>query len=309
MIIFFKMDKESQGLIETPCRTYKRRWYVLCMLSLLSCIQNGVWATWGPIAQSAKLAFDWTDTTIFMLVNSGNIALIVVMIPATWLLRVKGLRISFILCSIIMTVGTAVRCITSDPTNATWLIFIGQSLNGVAGTIAFAGPSLLSEQWFPHNQRTTATAISLMFSSVGAALAFVVGPLIVQQPAVNNNNITDNRNMSVIYNFTDGNHTDITEIRERIMIFNYLQFGMSALLTIVSILYLPDKPPKPPSATAAEDRIDFISSMKQIKTILAYSNYLWIFDRSIWCYQCNVRCLPSSIVNIAGRSWLVRFLW
>ncbi|KAJ8309448.1 hypothetical protein KUTeg_014322, partial [Tegillarca granosa] len=234
------MDKDNQGLIETPCRTYKRRWYVLCMLSLLSCIQNGVWATWGPIAQSAKLAFDWTDTTIFMLVNSGNIALIVVMIPATWLLRVKEIS------------KQPGKCQNSELLNIHLLIFIGQSLNGVAGTIAFAGPSLLSEQWFPHNQRTTATAISLMFSSVGAALAFVV------------------------------------------------EFGMSALLTIVSLLYLPDKPPTPPSTTAAEDRIDFISSITQIKTILAYSNNLWIFDRSIWCYQCNVRCLPSSIVNIAA---------
>jgi hypothetical protein len=42
---------------QTPIETgvYKRRWYVLLVLSLCVTLQNASWGTWGPIAESAKV--------------------------------------------------------------------------------------------------------------------------------------------------------------------------------------------------------------------------------------------------------------
>jgi nitrate/nitrite transporter NarK len=48
-------------------------------------------------------------------------------------------------------------------------------LNGVAGTVPFAGPALVANTWFPPNQRTTATAILSIFNYGGLAMAFVIG--------------------------------------------------------------------------------------------------------------------------------------
>lgn len=36
-------------------RVYKKRWYVLLVLSVCVTLQNAVWASWGPIAESAKV--------------------------------------------------------------------------------------------------------------------------------------------------------------------------------------------------------------------------------------------------------------
>jgi hypothetical protein len=77
-------------------KVYYTRWYVLFCLSLLTCIQNVIWIGYGPVAQSAKAVYDWSDTMVDMLVNFGNIACIIAIIPASWVLDVKGMCYSII---------------------------------------------------------------------------------------------------------------------------------------------------------------------------------------------------------------------
>lgn len=48
-------------------------------------------------------------------------------------------------------------------------------LNGIAGTVPFAGPAQVANTWFPPHQRTTATAILSIFNYGGVAMAFVIG--------------------------------------------------------------------------------------------------------------------------------------
>lgn len=62
------------------------------------------------------------------------------------------------------------------------LIHGGQFLNGLAGpTIMSAGP-YLSTTWFAPDQRATATAVASLFSYLGGAASFIVGPLAVPAP-------------------------------------------------------------------------------------------------------------------------------
>lgn len=62
------------------------------------------------------------------------------------------------------------------------LIHGGQFLNGLAGpTIMSAGP-YLSTTWFAPDQRATATAVASLFSYLGGAASFLVGPLVVPAP-------------------------------------------------------------------------------------------------------------------------------
>lgn len=56
----------------------------------------------------------------------------------------------------------------------------GQLLNGLAGPVTQAAPTLLSSTWFPTEQRTTSTAVAALCGSLGVALSFVVGPLVVK---------------------------------------------------------------------------------------------------------------------------------
>lgn len=55
----------------------------------------------------------------------------------------------------------------------------GQLFNGFAGPVTQAAPTLLSSTWFPSEQRTTATAVAALCGSLGIAVSFMIGPLVV----------------------------------------------------------------------------------------------------------------------------------
>ena len=56
----------------------------------------------------------------------------------------------------------------------------GQLLNGLAGPVTQAAPTLVSSTWFPSEQRTTATAVAALCGSLGIAISFMIGPLVVK---------------------------------------------------------------------------------------------------------------------------------
>ena len=55
------------------------------------------------------------------------------------------------------------------------LIHFGQFLNGLAGPIAMGAPPTISAEWFPPEQRTTATAIATVTNTLGLAVSFLLG--------------------------------------------------------------------------------------------------------------------------------------
>lgn len=60
-------------LAPVPGRVYGRRWLVLLVFSLLGFAQGLVWNSWGPIQNSARLAFGFSSWDIALLVLWGPI--------------------------------------------------------------------------------------------------------------------------------------------------------------------------------------------------------------------------------------------
>ena len=72
-------------------QVFKRRWYILILFSLVSAAQSTIWNTWGPIAQSAQMAFGWSLGEIALLTNWGCIMYVSSMVFFSWLMDVKGM--------------------------------------------------------------------------------------------------------------------------------------------------------------------------------------------------------------------------
>ena len=84
---------ETQPLLgadKSATTVYTRRWYLLLLFSLVALIQTLIWATWGPISQSAEAAFSWDDSNIAMCVWMGNVPFALFCIPLAWLMDHKG---------------------------------------------------------------------------------------------------------------------------------------------------------------------------------------------------------------------------
>ncbi|XP_067686516.1 solute carrier family 49 member 4 homolog [Haliotis asinina] len=264
-----KVADEDCPLLDSTrnIKSYRRRWYVLAVFSYAAFLQSGVWNTFGPIAQSAKAVFGWSNASLGMLNNWGNIVYILCMFPVAWLMDVKGLRVSMLLCSVTMVFMTSIRCITSDPEPATWLINVAAIVNGVTSTVPVAGPALLSATWFPPKQRATATAVSTISSSIGMSVSFIIGPFMVPQPEEPSLNMTDmiSLNSSSEMNSSGFSLTpaaNISEVRGGIMRLMYTECAACVLLLLLVVVYFPAKPPSPPSLTASIDRTSYLHGIK-----------------------------------------------
>ncbi|CAH1786068.1 unnamed protein product [Owenia fusiformis] len=169
-------DPNTTNKTET---VYGRRWYILLLFSVVSATQAAVWNTFGPVADSAKIVFQWEDSVLALLPALGNIAYILTVAFGAWIMDVKGMRVAMVGATGLLFLGTLFRCFTTDPIAATWLVLIGSVFNGIAGTVPFGGPPLLSALWFPANQRASATAISTVMNYLGMAFSFIVGQLAI----------------------------------------------------------------------------------------------------------------------------------
>ncbi|KAM9343135.1 solute carrier family 49 member 4 isoform 1-T1 [Pholidichthys leucotaenia] len=230
-------------------RVYGIRWLVLTLFSLLALMQGMVWNFWGPIQNSAARAYGFTKSDIAVLVLWGPVGFIPWLL-FMWLLDKKGLRASLLLSALFMLLGSALRSVPlTDQPIRRWLIHGGQLLNGLAGpTIMSAGP-FLSTTWFGPDQRATATAVASLFSYLGGAASFVIGPLIV--PAPNDTQAGGSFSRGVFD----------SSIRNSIQLVMYAELIVIALLFGMVLLCFPSRPPMPPSVAAASQRLSYRSSI------------------------------------------------
>ena len=199
------------------------------------------------------------------------------------------------LATISLVVGTGLRCITANPSPATWLIHTGQIIIGLGGPVGQASATLLSSAWFPPNQRITATAIGSLACYCGTALSFVIGPHLVDDFDSVNVNPGDREQ-------------EIHRLSDQIMRMMYIHFGFTCGLFVLAVLSFPAKPPKPPSATATMERVVFKDGLiklfknPQFQLIaLAYGLTTGVY--SAWCSDLALNLKSFDIPNETA-SWL-----
>ena len=117
-------------------------------------------------------------------------------------------------------------------------------LNGISGVTICAGPPLISSQWFPTSERTTATSINLAFNMLGNGLSMLLGPRLVHTPA--------------------NNHTAVEHVRHEIDLYMYSHAGVAVTLFVLFCVYFPSKPPHPPAPSSAIQRTQFLPGIKAL---------------------------------------------
>ena len=199
--------------------------------------------------------------------------------------------------SFCFTLGTGLRCITSQSTPATCLIHIGQIVVGIGGPVAQAASTALSSIWFPPNQRTTATAVGSVGIYMGLALSFVMGPYIVED--------IDKYHATPSHPEYDA---IIEKLTHQIMRLMYIHFGISCGLLLLACFTFPHKPPKPPSPTATMTRIGFKKGfIKLLKNpqcqLVAFAYGLTSGVYAGWCGDLALN-LKQSHIDDETSSWL-----
>ncbi|MBN3282433.1 DIRC2 protein, partial [Polyodon spathula] len=313
--------QSDSSFVQPVSRVYNRRWLVLGLFSLLGFMQGMVWNTWGPIQNSAKLAYGFTSIDIAMLVLCGPVGFIPWFL-FMWLMDKKGMEVKLLFCKfppipgfIMSLVNASVYssfsvtsghllygCVWSTESSLrtrgdlycltipTRLIHGGQLLNGLAGPTFMSAPPLLSTTWFAPDQRATATAVAALLSYLGAACSFLIGPLVVPAP----------NQTALLLSSADKSSA---HIRDRVQIVLYAEFGMVILLFASVVAYFPSRPPLPPSVAAASQRLSYrssfyrlLSNFRFLMIALAYSVPLGILAG--WSGVLDMILTPAKVSQV-----------
>lgn len=141
-------------------RSYPRRWYILAIYSMFACLQACIFNTWGPIAQSVKMGFCWSDATVAW---TNNVMLIVGILAAPFsysILSRWGLRWTVVLSGAgSLALGALLRCVSLEGEVLQWTSLVCGALNGWSSIMIECTLTVLSVKWFPTNERTTATGV------------------------------------------------------------------------------------------------------------------------------------------------------
>ncbi|KAK4294091.1 hypothetical protein Pmani_033260 [Petrolisthes manimaculis] len=241
------LQPQPQQLQPQQYETYRSRFWILAVFSCIAFMQTIAWGTFGPITESALAAFpNWTPATIAAFPTWGPIIVIVFTIPMMWLTQKLGLRLGVLVCALLLTLGTMLRCFTSQQTPFTILCHISSIMFAFSACMVLSLPAMIAAIWFPPSERITATAVGALMCQLGSA-GMYLSPLVVSTPT--NNNPSDQER---------------DNIRGDIMILMYIHFGVATCLLIAVGVYFPAKPPSPPSASSAEEKITYFAGIKAI---------------------------------------------
>jgi len=142
-----------------------------------------------------------------------------------------------------------------------WVVGFAQTLIALAGPIVMAAPPKLSARWFPANERTIATAISVCANNVGSGIGYVLPPYLVQA-----------------YGFRN---------------FLLIEAAVGALLFIVALIYFPESPPTPPSLTEKLEQ----ESLETISKKTIFLSLKDIFTNPSYIILSIVGGLQAGILN------------
>ena len=85
-----------------------QRWWILCVFSLQTMWSCAIWNTFGPIAETVKEEYHWTDGTLSQFTLWAVLDFPLFFLPSAYLLS-WSLRYSVLLASLCTVVGPTIR--------------------------------------------------------------------------------------------------------------------------------------------------------------------------------------------------------
>lgn len=142
-----------------------RRFAVLLLFSLSSLVNAFQWIQYSIISNVFEgfygvdaLHVDWLSM-VYML------AYVPLILPATWLLHARGLRLSALLGCGLNCLGAWVKCASVHP-HRFWVTMLGQCLCSVAQVFILGLPSHIASVWFGPKEVSTACATAVLGNQV-----------------------------------------------------------------------------------------------------------------------------------------------
>uniref|UniRef100_A0A3B4ETU2 Choline/ethanolamine transporter FLVCR1 n=1 Tax=Pundamilia nyererei TaxID=303518 RepID=A0A3B4ETU2_9CICH len=218
-------EEEEEKRLET--RVYARRFAVLAVFSLYSLVNAFQWIQYSIITNVFTQYYGVTNDKVDWLSIVYMVAYVPLIFPATWLLDRKGLRLTALLGAGLNCAGAWLKCASVNP-QLFAVTVTAQVICSVAQVFILGLPSRVASVWFGPREVSTACATAVLGNQLGAAIGFLLPPVLVP-------NTPDNVELT----------------GHNIMIMFYGTAAVSTVLFVLAVIVIKDRPPLPPSQAQA----------------------------------------------------------
>lgn len=267
--------------------TYKYRWIILAIFSIINAVIQMQWLTFASVASIAQKVYKVSSFQIDSLSMIFMIVFVIACIPASYIIDKFGIRIGIGIGAILTGIFGLLKGIYAENYN---VIFFAQFGLAVAQPFILNATTKIGVNWFPIDERAAQAGISSLSQYLGIIFAMVVTPLLVTYTYINGQRIYNLKFMLMFYCI------------------------ISIVSAILVILFLKEKPPIPPAKESSAKRLKTIEGIfyiiKQkdmIFLLVIFFFGLGMFNAISTCIDkiCKLKDLDAAKTGIVGGVMLI----
>ena len=173
---FMQMDGGDVEM-QSVDKVYGQRWWILFFHSLLVFTASAVCYSYTAIMEETAKCWGIGEGWIALFPSMFFLAAVPMALAAGFTLQRRDLRFTVLLGAWLVAGGAAFRMLSS----AHWtLALAGQAVSGSGAPLLLLSAEVMGALWFPVDERDLAVSIVQASAWLGAAFAFLAGPLLLR---------------------------------------------------------------------------------------------------------------------------------
>jgi len=226
--------------MQTTYRIYPYRWMVLLVFAVLNGVIQLDWITFAPVTVDAMALYGVSAFWIVLLSMSFMLVYLVMSVPASYIIGRYGIRIGVGIGAALTGVFGYVRGVGGESYTA---VCLAQFALAAAQPFIMNAITKVAAEWFPINERATASGVTALFQFIGIIIAMAATRPIAEM-------------------FLPAGSTALTlpAMKSMLTVYGYV----SIVSAVLFILIVRDKPPSPPDAESAEERYGMFDGLRHL---------------------------------------------
>ncbi len=157
-------------------KVYGYRWVVLALFMLVTAANQLGWITFAAITSETAAFYGATDLAVGLLSLSFMAVYVLIFLPSAWAIDSLGLRASVTIGAALTALGALGRGIFAGSFAA---VFLFQVAIAVGQPFMLGAITKMAAQWFPPQERATASGLGTLAIYLGILVGVVVTPVLL----------------------------------------------------------------------------------------------------------------------------------
>jgi MFS transporter, FLVCR family, feline leukemia virus subgroup C receptor-related protein len=149
---------------------------IFCLLSISNAMQ---WIAFSPIVDEVRAYFHMNATQVNFLSTTYVISYVVIVFLSCKLYEVTGIKIGVVIAAAANALGALLKIIALYAWPNAVLLYIAQAVCSVTEVLTIATPPLISNRWFPENERMVANTLMSSALNFGCGIGVLIPTLFV----------------------------------------------------------------------------------------------------------------------------------